>query len=100
MASDTSPVREIFDAIDPVPISPMEEGFLRDAISIVVVARLEGCIEQDALIEALWRVQRRHPKLRAVKANGANGSVFRFDREAPPVPFTITDYDKEDAFPW
>jgi hypothetical protein len=90
----------MFDAIDPVPISPMEEGFLRDAFSVVVVARLEGCIEEDALIEALWRVQRRHPKLRAVKVVGANCSLFRFDRNASPIPFTITDYDNEEAFPW
>ena len=78
----------------------MEEGFWRGPIRVVVLLRLDGCIEAEFLVEALERLQRRHPKLRAVIAPGSGGrSRYQFDQLAAPIPFEITDCDEGES-PW
>ena len=78
----------------------MEEGFWRGAIRVLVLLRLDGCIEADLLAPALDRLQRRHPKLRAVMIRGSDGRHrYHFDQVAPPIPFQITDHEEGEP-PW
>ena len=78
----------------------MEAGFWRGAIRALVVLRLDGCIEADLLVEALHRLQRRHPKLRGVITRGRDGRHrYQFDQLAPPIPFQMTDYGDGER-PW
>jgi hypothetical protein len=94
------------ESAEPVLLSSVESYFWRydedlvGAGRIIVLLRLDGLIEADFLAAALDRLQRRHPKLRALVAQGADGRLrYRFDRAAPPIPFEIIDcYEAET--PW
>jgi len=92
--------------VEPVLLSPVESYFWRfeedmaGAFRVTVLLRLDGCIEADLLAAALEQLQRRHPKLRAVIAPGADGRLqYRFDRAAPPIPFEIIDCSEVET-PW
>src|SRR3954451_10674014 len=86
---------QITESVEPLLVSPMEEGFWRGAIRALLVLRLDGCIEADFLAQALERLQRRHPKLRAVIIQGPDGRHrYHFDQTTPPIPFQITDYEE------
>ena len=90
----------IFQPEEPVFLSPIEEGFWRGTLGVVLLLRLDGCIEADLLAKSLQRLQHRHPKLRATIARGRDGKYrYQFDQVAPPIPFTITDHD-DGEFPW
>lgn len=89
----------------PAPLGPAEELCWRaeqdhaGAFRVMVVLRLDGCVEEEPLCAALQQLQRRHPKLRATVAHADDGRQwFHFDGCAPPIPFRITDY--EGASPW
>lgn len=92
---------------EPLLLSPIEGMFWRleqqfgGAFRVLVLFRLDGRIEADLLATALVHLQRRHPKLRAVIAEGSDGRLrYRFEHSAPPpIPFQITDYDEDDV-PW
>lgn len=95
-----------YESIEPVPLSPVEDMFwnveegLAGAFRGTVVVRLDGCIEADALAVALRQLQHRHPKLRAVIAQGSDGRRrYLFDAAAPPIPFEIKDYEGAEP-PW
>ena len=90
----------MFQPEEPVLLSTIEEGFWRGTLGVVLLLRLDGCIEADLLGTSLQRLQRRHAKLRATIARGRDGKYrYQFDQVAPPIPFTITDYDAGE-FPW
>ena len=91
---------------EPIVLGPIESFFWRydeEMVGegrILVLLRLEGCIEADFLAPALDQVQRRHPKLRAVVAEGADGRLhYQFDHAASPIPFEIID-NYETETPW
>jgi Condensation domain len=94
------------ESADPVLLGPVESYFWRydkdlsGAGRIIVLLRLDGCIEADLLTAALDRLQRRHPKLRASIASGADGLLrYQFDRIPPPIPFEIIDcYEAETSW--
>jgi len=95
------------EPVEPLLLSPIEgmfwhlEEHFGGAFRVVVVLRLDGCIEADSLATALRHLQRRHPKLRAVIAQGSDGRLrYEFEDSAPPpIPFEIMDYKEEDL-PW
>ena len=69
----------LFDPIESVPLSPVEDMFwnveegFAGAVRGAVVVRLDGYIDADMLAAALRQLQHRHPKLRAVIAQGSDG---------------------------
>jgi hypothetical protein len=78
----------------------MEEGFRRGPFRIAPVGHLEGCVEADFLVDALERLQWRHPKLRARVVQGADGRRrYHFDQPPAPIPLEVRDYDAEEL-PW
>jgi Condensation domain len=93
------------DSIEPLPLSPVDNLFWSvgerfGGARIVLILRLDGCIEADYLAPALTRLQRRHPKLRAAIVRGRDGrNRYHFDPPPPPIPFEIADYDTEET-PW
>src|SRR4051812_24434320 len=90
----------LFQPEEPVLLGPIEEGFWRGTLGVVLLLRLDGCIEADLLAKSLQRLQHHHPKLRSTIVRGRDGKYrYQFDRVAPPIPFTITDYD-DGEFPW
>jgi len=95
-----------FESIEPVLLGPVEDMYwnvderLAGAFRGAVVVQLDGCIEADFLAAALRRVQHRHPKLRAVIAQGSDGRRrYVFDTAAPPIPFEVKDYEEAEP-PW
>ena len=95
-----SDVPQIFQPEEPVLLSPIEEGFWRGTLGVVLLLRLDGHVEADLLAESLQRLQHRHPKLRATIARGRDGKYrYQFDQVAQPIPFTITDYGDHEL-PW
>jgi hypothetical protein len=89
-----------FEPLAPVPVSPMEEGFLRGGVRVVLLLRLDGVIERDCLAQALRGLQKRHPKLRAILVRDADGRHrYDFDRTAPPITATFIDCDEGEP-PW
>jgi hypothetical protein len=91
---------ETLNSLEPVLLSPMEEGFFRGTIRALLLVRLDGYIEAKFLAEALQRMQRRHPKLRSVVARGSDGRYrYHFDQVVPRIPFEIKDCDQEES-PW
>jgi len=87
-------------------LSPVESYFWRfeedmaGAFRVVVLVRLDGIIQADPLAWALAQLQRRHPKLRAPIAEGADGRLrYRLDRDVPPIPFEIIDCHGAET-PW
>jgi hypothetical protein len=94
------------ERLDPLVLSPIEAAFWRveenfdGAYRAVVLFRLDGCIAADLLTSALWRVQCRHPKLRAQVKQGDDGRLrYVFENTPRAIPFEIRDYGEED-FPW
>jgi hypothetical protein len=94
------------ESAEPVFLGSVESYFWRydedlvGAGRIIVLLRLDGLIQADFLAGALGRLQRRHPKLRALVAQGADGRLrYRFEPATPPIPFEIIDcYEAET--PW
>jgi hypothetical protein len=94
------PDSETSELVSAVPVPPLEEGFFRGPVRVAVLVHLEGRIESDVLSEALHRVQRRHPKLRAAITLDSTGQRrYEFGRVVAPIPVEIIDYDGEHA-PW
>jgi hypothetical protein len=97
---------QITEPMESVPLSPVESYFwsfeqdMDGAFRVTVLLRLEGCIEANFLAAALEQLQRRHPKLRAAIALGADGLLrYQFKSLAPPIPLEIIDcYEAET--PW
>lgn len=82
---------------EPLLLSPSEQGFWRGSIRAALLLRLEGILESRLLVEALRRLQRRHPKLRARVVQDYDGRErYHFDDGAAPIPLEITDYDHGD----
>lgn len=83
--------------IEPLLLSPSEQGFWRGSIRAALVMRLEGIVESRLLAEALRRLQRRHPKLRARVVQDDDGRErYHFDEGAAPIPLEISDYQDGD----
>jgi hypothetical protein len=85
---------------DPVPLNGTEEAFWRCGLRLAVLCRVDGCIEEEFLEEALRRVEHRHPKLRATPLVDNTGvRRYHLDPPAPPIPWQIVEADAG-AFPW
>ncbi|MEO8592229.1 MAG: hypothetical protein ABI759_02810 [Candidatus Solibacter sp.] len=83
------------------PVESFFWAFERDldgAFRVLILVRLEGCIEGEFLRAALRRLQIRHPKLRARLSRSGQ---FRYElpSDIAPIPFAITDYEGVE-FPW
>jgi hypothetical protein len=92
--------------VEPVFLAPLEEIFWRAEVDSVgafrVAARLQldGCLESEFLVPAFQHLQSRHPKLRAIVSRDNDGRWrYDLDREVPPIPFRITDYEEGEP-PW
>ncbi len=103
MLPNTPPTTE---SDEPVLLSPVESYFWRfetdlaGAFRVLVLVRLDGCVEAGFLKDALEQLQHRHPKLRARIVEGADGRLrYRFDGALSPIPFEITDWEGEES-PW
>lgn len=82
---------------EPLLLNPSEQGFWRGSIRAGLVMRLEGILESTLLVEALRRLQRRHPKLRARVVRDDDGrDRYHFDDGATPIPLEINDDDQAD----
>ena len=89
----------------PVFLGPVEHLFWRleansvGAFRVALVILLDGCIESDLLTAALYRLQCRHPKLRAAIVDGPHGRLRYEFGPASPIPFDISDHE-DGEFPW
>ena len=89
----------------PVRLSAVESFFWRSeelgrGYRVAVLVHLDGCIEAELLSEALGRLQRRHPKLRAAVVEGSDCALrYHFREPVPPIPHEIRDFDGPDM-PW
>jgi hypothetical protein len=102
-ASTNSPQ---FPPIEPLLLSPverllwrLEEKYAR-GFRVMILIRLEGCIDADVLATALRHLQHRHPKLRAAMVAGDDERpYYHFAPDCPAIPVEITDYDQAES-PW
>jgi hypothetical protein len=65
--------------------------------NIVYFVRLEGSVDPERLRLALWRVQRKHPALRALIRKERDGLYYEGDC-APEVPLRVLRRVEEDDF--
>ena len=66
---------------------------------ISAVARFEGCLDANALHEALRTLQQRHSALRVIIRDSGHSSHFLELSEAPPIPLIWSEVDSLDGWP-
>ena len=78
-------------------IAPLERMFLRSPYSTVtVVARIKGNISKDLLINAVSKVQQRHPNLRVrIKADDDHNQWFTSEG-VKEIPVEIVSRESDD----
>lgn len=83
-----------------VRLNPFEEGYWRGDGRIALVCRIDGTVDEQILARVLRRLERRHPKLRAVTVSESDGYLrYEPHRQAPPLPLDVLDVEG-DELPW
>ena len=78
-------------------IAPLERMFLRSPYSTVtVVARIKGNISKDLLINAVSKVQQRHPNLRVRIKEDENHDPWFTSEGAKDIPIEIVPRESDD----